>query len=258
MSIDFLSDLVITGVRSVSTLYNSKNNGAKRCDRPCWAIIVKYEGETVYTSGKKRFVSDLSHIALLPRGCSYEWRCTESGHFCALEFESEATYHEPIIFAVKNGEKILKMLKDLEYQRNIKKPVSNIESIRDVYSILLALIHSSEAQYLPTDKQAKITPALEYISEHYNEKITNEKLASVSNLSVVYFRKLFKNQYGVSPLKYLNSLRLKNAISLMKLPFLSLEECAVQSGFSSLQYFCRLFKKELGISPGKYRLQILG
>ena len=252
MSIDFLSDLVITGVRSVSTLYNSKNNGAKRCDRPCWAIIVKYEGETVYTSGKKRFVSDLSHIALLPRACSYEWRCTESGHFCALEFESEATYHEPIIFAVKNGEKILKMLKDLEYQRNIKKPVSNIESIRDVYSILLALIHSSEAQYLPTDKQAKITPALEYISEHYNEKITNEKLASVSNLSVVYFRKLFAGIMGVSPIAYVHQLRIEKAKEMLKSDYGSISDIAESLGYINIYDFSRDFKKHTGVSPSKF------
>ena len=252
MSVDFLSDLVITGVRSVSTLYNSKNNGAKRCDRPCWAIIVKYEGETVYTSGKKRFVSDLSHIALLPRECSYEWRCTESGHFCALEFESEATYHEPIIFAVKNGEKILKMLKDLEYQRNIKKPVSNIESIRDVYSILLALIHSSEAQYLPTDKQAKITPALEYISEHYNEKITNEKLASVSNLSVVYFRKLFAGIMGVSPIAYVHQLRIEKAKEMLKSDYGSISDIAESLGYINIYDFSRDFKKHTGVSPSKF------
>ena len=252
MSIDFLSDLVITGVRSVSTLYNSKNNGAKRCDRPCWAIIVKYEGETVYTSCKKRFVSDLSHIALLPRGCSYEWRCTESGHFCALEFESEATYHEPIIIAVKNGEKILKMLKDLEYQRNIKKPVSNIESIRDVYSILLALIHSSEAQYLPTDKQEKITPALEYISEHYNEKITNEKLASVSNLSVVYFRKLFAGIMGVSPIAYVHQLRIEKAKEMLKSDYGSISDIAESLGYINIYDFSRDFKKHTGVSPSKF------
>lgn len=39
----------------------------------------------------------------------------------------------------------------------------------------------------------------------------------------------------------------------MKYPFLSLEECALQSGFSSLQYFCRVFKKEFNISLGRFR-----
>ena len=36
-------------------------------------------------------------------------------------------------------------------------------------------------------------------------------------------------------------------------PFLNLEECAVQSGFSSLAYFSRVFKKEFAVNPYKYK-----
>ena len=252
MNADLLSDLVITNVASVSTLYNSKNNGARRIDRPCWAMIIKYEGETVYTSCETKFISDFSHIVILPRGCSYEWRCTESGHFCALEFESEATYHRPIVFAVKNGEKILKMLKDLEHKCNIKNPLSRIESIRDVYSILLALIHASEGQYSPTEKQKKIAPALEYISKHYNEKITNEALAAVSGLSVVYFRKLFAAGMGVSPIAYARKLRIEKAKEMLKSDYGSISDVAESLGYLTIYDFSRDFKKHTGVSPSKF------
>jgi AraC-like DNA-binding protein len=39
----------------------------------------------------------------------------------------------------------------------------------------------------------------------------------------------------------------------MEYPFLSLEECAIDSGFSSVQYFCRVFKKVMSITPAQYR-----
>ncbi|MBQ7054474.1 MAG: helix-turn-helix transcriptional regulator, partial [Oscillospiraceae bacterium] len=78
-------------------------------------------------------------------------------------------------------------------------------------------------------------------------------LAESIDLSEVYFRKLFKAQFDVSPAQYIISVRLKKAKELMRSPFLSLEECALQSGFSSLQYFCRVFKKATGATPGSYR-----
>ena len=74
-------------------------------------------------------------------------------------------------------------------------------------------------------------------------------------MSNVYFRSLFKAQYHLSPSQYIISVRLKNAKSLMKYSFLTLEECALQSGFSSLQYFCRVFKKYTGMTPSEYRKQ---
>ncbi|MBE6651758.1 MAG: helix-turn-helix transcriptional regulator [Ruminococcaceae bacterium] len=96
-----------------------------------------------------------------------------------------------------------------------------------------------------------------YIDENFNlPEFSITLLAERIEMSEVYLRKLFRAQYGISPSKYLISVRLKNAKKLMKYPFLTLEECALQSGFSSLQYFCRLFKKETGISPGKYRKEL--
>ena len=110
MNADILANLVITKVHSVSTLYTPKNKKLKRNDRERWAVVIKYEGETVYTSNGKRFISDIGHIVILPKGCSYDWQCTRSGHFSIIEFESEKTFEEPFSFSVKNGEKILKML----------------------------------------------------------------------------------------------------------------------------------------------------
>ena len=75
-------------------------------------------------------------------------------------------------------------------------------------------------------------------------------------MSEVYFRKLFKNEYGQSPSQYMAAVRLRKAIELMRYPFMYVEECAVQSGFSSQQYFSRVFKKNIGDTPAHYRKKI--
>jgi AraC family transcriptional regulator of arabinose operon len=41
----------------------------------------------------------------------------------------------------------------------------------------------------------------------------------------------------------------------MEYPFLSLEECAKRSGFSSCQYFYKVFKAHFGVTPAKYKKQ---
>ena len=252
MTIDILSDLVITKVYSVSTLYTPEMTKLRRNDRQRWAVVIKYEGETVYSSNGKRFLSDIEHIVILPKGCSYEWQCTRSGLFSIIEFESESTFYEPISFSVKNGEKILKKFKDLEYKRNLKKPMVELESIRDTYSILLVLMQAVEARYLPTEKQQKIAPAVEYISQHYNENITNDELAEISGISTVYFRKLFSSVVGVSPIVYARRLRIEKAKEMLRSDYGTLSDVAQSLGYASLYDFSRDFKKHTGTSPSRY------
>ncbi|MBQ8741971.1 MAG: helix-turn-helix transcriptional regulator [Clostridia bacterium] len=123
-----------------------------------------------------------------------------------------------------------------------------------LYGIYSILQQDAQKIYLGKNKEDKASAALRYIEESFNlPEFSISLLADKIGVSEVYIRKLFKAKYGISPLKHLMSLRLDHAKKLMKYPFMTLEECAMQSGFSSLQYFCRLFKKETGISPGKYR-----
>ena len=252
MSIDVLSNLVITKVHSVSTLYTPQNTKLKRNDRRRWAVVIKCEGQTVYTSNGTRFLSDINHIVVLPKGCSYEWECTKSGHFCIIEFESEPSYSEPIAFSVKNGEKILKMFKNLEYKRNLKKPMIEVESVRDTYSILLTSTQSVSERYIPTEKQQKIAPALEYISQHYNQSITNDFLAAIAGMSTVYFRKLFTEIMGVSPITYVHNLRIEKAKEMLGSDYGTISDVAQSLGYLNVYDFSRDFKKHTGVAPSKY------
>ncbi|MBQ8849777.1 MAG: helix-turn-helix transcriptional regulator [Clostridia bacterium] len=253
MNAEILSELVITKVRSVSTMYSPENKRAKRTDRSRWAMIIKYEGETVYTSCGSRFLSDLNHLVLLPKGCSYEWQCTKAGYFCSVEFDSDLTYTHPLVFSLKNGKRILNMIKELEYKRNIKKPTTELESIKDVYSIILTLIQSEPERYLPTEKQKKIAPAIEYISQNYNKSITNDELAERTGLSTVYFRKLFTETVGISPIAYAHELRIQKAKEMLRSDHGSLSDIAHSLGYASLFDFSRDFKKHCGIPPSKYQ-----
>ena len=70
-----------------------------------------------------------------------------------------------------------------------------------------------------------------------------------------YLRKLFQREMGVTPLQYLNSLRLHTAADAL----LSAEgtagsvtEIARMCGFREPLYFSRMFKKKYGLSPTHY------
>ena len=249
---ELLSELVITRVSSVSTMYTPKGTKMKRNGRTCWALVLKYEGETVYTSGGKRFTSNLHRVVLLPKGCVYDWECTDSGHFTIIEFESTLSLKEPISLPVKHSEQVKKMFLDLEYKRNLQRPLLALESIRDVYSILLYVKGAETGKYTASEQQNRLLPALEYISRNYATHITNDALAALTGMSTVYFRKLFGAVMGISPIAYVKQIRIEKAKEMLESDFGTLSDVAQSLGYGSLYDFSRDFKKHVGVAPSRY------
>ncbi|MBQ2741518.1 MAG: helix-turn-helix domain-containing protein [Oscillospiraceae bacterium] len=158
------------------------------------------------------------------------------------------------VFSPKNPEHAENMFRKLLKCYNSTSASSFQECMSLVYDIYGIIRTTANREYTSPGARGKINAAKEYIDTNFKDlSLSVTSLAESIDLSEVYFRKLFKAQFDVSPAQYIISVRLKKAKELMRSPFLSLEECALQSGFSSLQYFCRVFKKATGTTPGSYR-----
>lgn len=148
-----------------------------------------------------------------------------------------------------------------EYAENLFiRLLQHKNSFTDAMSVLYNIYGTAKTAanktYISKSSQNKISESKDYIDDNFKDNsLSVSFLAKKADMSEVYFRSLFKSQYHLSPSQYIISLRLKNAKNLMTYPFLTLEECALQSGFSSSQYFCRIFKKTTGITPSEYRNQ---
>ena len=100
--------------------------------------------------------------------------------------------------------------------------------------------------------QELVTEALNYIDAHLLETIEVPALAARCALSPGYFRKLFKDVTGFSPLAYTNRLRIIRAVALLQQGS-PVGTAAERVGIYDLNYFSRLFKKIMGIAPSAMR-----
>lgn len=98
-----------------------------------------------------------------------------------------------------------------------------------------------------------LTYICRYMQKHYNDDITIEELAAKIHLNKSYFIRKFKAKFGVSPLKYLISIKLSNAKIFLQDTNYTIEEIALLCGFCSSSHFSLIFKREFGITPGEYR-----
>lgn len=98
-----------------------------------------------------------------------------------------------------------------------------------------------------------IYKSMQYLNDHYTEKVSLDEVASEVCLSPAYFSKIFKEDMDISFKNYLNSLRIDKSKSLLSGTDIPLIEIAGLVGYEDQSYFSKVFKKMVGISPGKYR-----
>ena len=96
------------------------------------------------------------------------------------------------------------------YQAGLISARANCMSI--LYRIYSLLLEEAEQGDQANNQDARISAAKLYIDNHYNEaSLSISAIAELFGLSEVYFRKLFKGKYCISPSKYLITFRLINA-----------------------------------------------
>jgi len=94
-----------------------------------------------------------------------------------------------------------------------------------------------------------------YINEHYKENISLDSIAAALGYSRHHLSKCFRTRFELGINHYINTLRLKNAIIMMRSKEKSITECALESGFGSMRTFYRVFEEEFGCSPREYLRQ---
>ena len=103
------------------------------------------------------------------------------------------------------------------------------------------------------ENESKISASVELMQREFtNPELSIGSIAKRSFMSEVYFRKLFKAEYGTSPQKYLIKLRIQHAMGLIATGYYSLKEVAALSGYTDYKYFSVEFKKTVGVCPSEY------
>jgi len=138
-----------------------------------------------------------------------------------------------------------------------EKPALFEISLRGLFTLLLTEIYrnteDNEDRLMGQKNINTIIPAITYISRHYNEEITAEKLSEICSLSQTHLRRNFKNLLGFSPFEYIYRLRITAAKSLLKSTQMPITRIAQEIGYESQTSFNNHFKQFTGITPSEYR-----
>lgn len=120
--------------------------------------------------------------------------------------------------------------------------------------ILTMILHKQQDRITLTASASivKLENVLNYIDRNLLEPLSVEELAEIAHFHPNYFIPYFKRFIGLSPIQYINKLRMDRAKDLLLANEKSVSEIAADLGLQPY-YFSRMFRQHTGYSPSDYK-----
>ena len=219
----------------------------------CWEILFSIRG-----NGTIRIDDDImpfheGSIFVIPPNHPH---CKKSptGYIDGCIFAQNIQMDDNHFWSVEDDyEKTLFTLFDIAYYAQERKGTYSkkvIDSVGEaVYSVLLELRSQQDAYDQSVDRFIHLL-----IDNIGNREFDLSEAVDETGYNPNYFRKLFRESTGNSPLEYLTNLRVEEAKRRLKLygKTESVREIAEKAGFTDPYYFSRKFKQKTGMSPREF------
>lgn len=149
-----------------------------------------------------------------------------------------------------NTGNIRRVFRMLYYHYNTEDFMHN-ELEEGLLNLLFTYLRKS-AYEQPCSEYNTVDRVVEYVQENYASPLTVKELADYVHVSESYLSRLMSSHIGMSPMKYVNSVRIENAKQALR-SNLSIVEISSLLGFVEPKYFSTVFKRETGQTPTEYR-----
>lgn len=175
--------------------------------------------------------------------------------YCEGEWINEKFSVAPSISTIYMEDSLLELWNQLIIEERKPNKEKNSElSYHLLSALLLSLERSLNRKGREVHRPYIVTKMMRYIEINaIKQDFQLSDVAEECNLSVSRCAHLFKEHVQQTIIDYAQSIRLTAAINQMKYTTMTLENIALNCGFSSYSYFHRVFKKHFHQSPREYR-----
>ena len=124
-------------------------------------------------------------------------------------------------------------------------------AIQSLISDLLSFIPESNWDLM--SKDYRIIHVLGHIESNLDSSLSNDSLAGQASMATNAFNRLFTEELGLSPQRFVKKKRIDKACALLHHSSYSIEQVAAETGFADRYHFSKIFKHLTGLSPARYR-----
>ena len=226
--------------------YSKSNNLKRNFD----ALSFRYEADTIIKFNDKQLKFTNGTIGFFPSHVDYQ-RISNRDKMIVVHFKTYNYTSGDIqaFFPSDTGKYAELFEKILNYWE--RKDASYKHEAASVLNLIFSELYKDNKKV--QRRNSKIDLSIDYIEKNYlHRDFSLTEAAEKSYISDTYFRKLFKEEFGISPKQYIINKRILYASSLIIAGYHSLSEISMLCGYNDYKHFSVEFKKITGISPSEY------
>jgi YesN/AraC family two-component response regulator len=231
----------LNSVKCERRIYNYKVNTHTHSHAQ---LILPIHGILYIETNYKQLTLEGEHLFFLPPDCKHTFRADKSNEFLVLDI-SKNIVNKYEMEKLKGGKEILfdDRWKAIRYlllnEANNKKSSS---SLTNLFLYCYDFI-ADESMH----------DSIKYINEHFAEDIDLKKLAGIEHYNISYYSEWFKNRMKVTPVEYIQNLRVKKARELLLNYNFTILQIAQMVGYEHNSSFTRVFKSLEKMTPAEFR-----
>lgn len=224
-------------------------------------VFVKKGSVTAYCDGKKYTFVENSFFLIFPNQVHHYSDCLEGEYIVIIAKPSNLLHYEGVFDEGVPNSAVWCFEKGQDDNVVELLDIATSEFLRDGYNTIIEaylmvifgkLLNFYEIKKTETDRET-ILQILHYCATHYKEAVTVNSVAQSLHISRSTVSHIFSSRLAMNFCDYINSLRLIDAVHLLKNKNYSITEISYLCGFSTIRTFNRAFLKRYGVSPSAYR-----
>lgn len=243
----------------------------------CLEIGYCHNGSGVITFGNEKTPYSDGMLSIVPPNylhttnsvpghkCRWEYLFIDAESFLREAYPDNVHFQEKLIERIYNNAVLLRYDENRELANSTLAIMDEYRQKNDMYldsvrGLLLSLLicaarscGANTADKSGSLRMDSILPAIDYVAKHYKGKVKISDMAEACHLSETHFRRIFLQSMHISPLDYVNLIRIEAACKLLRTTNDSVENIAVKCGFITITSLNRNFKEIMGTTPTGWR-----
>ncbi len=198
--------------------------------RPSEAIVIQWRAD-VFGKGWQQKIEFAPIAELLER------------NVCGIQFDSELV------------DRLLPELKRILGSHGLARYISFLKLLKTLAGTkkYRSLSSRTVPGRLDATASRRIDTIQNFVTQHYQRKITLGEMATLTHMSEAAFCRFFKRIFGKTFFAFLNEYKIQTACALLATRQQQVAQVAYACGYESLPFFYRQFKKFTGTSPLQYQ-----
>ncbi|GMA97753.1 AraC family transcriptional regulator [Pelosinus sp. IPA-1] len=210
-------------------------------------LILPLHGSLYIETTYKKLILEDECLFFLPPECNHTFNADKSNEFLVLDIADNMLSKHDMgkmvggrEFSFDDRWKAIRFL--------LLEEANNQKSSSAINNLFFYAYHLIADEYIPR--------SINYINEHYTEDIKLKKLADIEHYNISYYSEWFKNNMKVSPIEYIQNLRVKKAKELLLNTNFTILQIAQMVGYNHNSSFTRIFKELEKITPVEFRKKL--